>query len=135
MEPSPKGGHSQHECSLTSPITLIELREAMHSLPIGKAPGTDGFQVDFFLALWKTLGSDLLEACQEALRLGILHRELNTGTLYLIPKDSDKTNLTYNSPGLDIQVYCKTACRQNPTLIDSAHTIQSNMLHERSQHH
>jgi hypothetical protein len=121
MEPSPKGGHSQHECSLTSPITLIELREAMHSLPIGKAPGTDGFQVDFFLALWKTLGSDLLEACQEALRLGILHRELNTGTLYLIPKDR--------------QVYCKTACRQNPTLIDSAHTIQSNMLHERSQHH
>jgi hypothetical protein len=28
---------------MTSPVTIPELREAMHSLPAGKAPGADGF--------------------------------------------------------------------------------------------
>ena len=127
----PKVVTTDMNAALTSPITLIELREAMHSLPTGKAPWTDGFHVDFFLVLWETLDSDLLEACQEALRLGILHKELNTSTLCLIPKRSDKTNFTYNFHGLGIQVYCKTACTQNPTLVFSTHMIQSNRLHKK----
>jgi hypothetical protein len=79
--------------TLTAPVTLPELHTAMKLLPTGKAPGLDGFQVDFFLALWETVGPDILEVYQEAFESGTLHRDLNTGTLCLIPKGGDKTNL------------------------------------------
>jgi hypothetical protein len=79
--------------ALTASITISELHEAMKLLPMGKALGANGFQVDFFLAMWDTLGIDILEVCQSALSSGILHRELNTGTLCLLPKGGDKTSL------------------------------------------
>jgi hypothetical protein len=79
--------------SLTTPTTLTELHAAMKLLPTGKTPGSDGFQADFFLAMWDTIGADLLEACQNAFNSGVLHKDLNTGTLCLIPKSGDKTNL------------------------------------------
>jgi exonuclease III len=79
--------------SLTTAIMLTELHTTMKLLPNGKTPGSDGFQSDFFLALWETAGTDLLEVCQEALSSGCLHRDLNSGILCLIPKGGDKTNL------------------------------------------
>jgi hypothetical protein len=84
--------------ALTAPISLSELHAAMKLLPTGKALGPDGFQVDFFLALWDTIGTDILELCQNAFSSGTLHRDLITGTLCLIPKGSDKTCLKNRRP-------------------------------------
>jgi hypothetical protein len=79
--------------ALTAPITIAELHTAMKLLPTGKASGPDGFQVDFFLVMWDTIGNDILEVCQSALNSGTLHRDLNIGTLCLLPKGGDKTSL------------------------------------------
>jgi hypothetical protein len=79
--------------ALTAPITISELHGAMKLLPTGKEPGADGFQVDFFLAMWDIIGTNVLEVCQSAFSSGILHWDLNTGTLCLLPKRSDKISL------------------------------------------
>jgi hypothetical protein len=89
----PKKVSTVMNASLTVPITLGELQEAMKLLPPNKVSGLDGFLSNFFLVLWETLGTDLLETCQEAFNLGTMHQNLNTGTLCLIPKGGDKMNL------------------------------------------
>ena len=78
--------------SLTAAITLTELHTAMKLLQKEKILGSDDFQSEFFMSLWETVSTNLLEVCQEALSSSCLHRDLNSSILCLIPKGGDKTN-------------------------------------------
>lgn len=39
--------------SLNHPVTMEEVEEAVKEMPNGKAPGRDGFTIDFFKACWE----------------------------------------------------------------------------------
>eukprot|EP00253_Pinus_taeda_P003668 PITA_03668 len=46
--------------NLNRPVTVEEIEEAMKEMQNGKAPGLDGFNVDFFKACWKIVKQDIL---------------------------------------------------------------------------
>lgn len=66
--------------------TPAEITTTIFSLPRNKAPGPDGFTVDFFITSWGTVGQSLIEAVVEFFKTGKLLKQVNATILALIPK-------------------------------------------------
>jgi len=45
---------------LVAPVTEIEIRQALLSLPLGKASGPDGYTKEFYVAAWSVIGPDFI---------------------------------------------------------------------------
>eukprot|EP00253_Pinus_taeda_P034631 PITA_34631 len=52
----------------------------------GKAPGRDGFNVDFFKACWDIIKQDILNVVEDSRKNKIVLKALNASFIYLIPK-------------------------------------------------
>lgn len=82
---------------LNEPLSLLELELAMRDMKGLKCPGPDGAPVEFYKALWPTVGPLLLQA----LTTGICRREfgedLSLGMIVLLPKKNDQRILN-NTP-------------------------------------
>ena len=50
--------------ALLSPIQLLELEKVVFNMKKGKAPGPDGFPIEFFQEFWEIIKFDLLEVVQ-----------------------------------------------------------------------
>ncbi|CAA7031764.1 unnamed protein product [Microthlaspi erraticum] len=64
----------------------LEIKETVFSLPKNKAPGPDGFTVEFFTTSWDLVGRDLIEAVKFFFVNGSLSRQVNSTVISLIPK-------------------------------------------------
>lgn len=60
-------------------------------MPNGKAPGKDGFPVEFFKEYWDIIGGEVVEAITQFFQNGKLLRAINTTTITLIPKVPNPT--------------------------------------------
>ena len=100
---------------LDAPYSAVEIRDAFFSLPKGKAPGPDGFPVEFYTAHWKSVGSDMINAVSEFFRSGCLLKQWNATVLTLIPK---KINATAISDFRPISC-CNTTYKVISTLLAS----------------
>lgn len=58
----------------------------INEIQSGKAPGPDGFNVDFFKAYWETVENDILEVVEDSRRLKKVLKALNASFIALIPK-------------------------------------------------
>lgn len=63
-----------------------EIRNIIFSLPKSKAPGPDGFSVEFFLSSWELVGSDLIAAVKDFFVNPVLSRQVNSTVIALLPK-------------------------------------------------
>jgi hypothetical protein len=54
--------------ALLSPIRLPELEKVVFNMKRGKAPGPDGFLIEFFQEFWEVIKLDLLDVVQESYR-------------------------------------------------------------------
>ena len=54
---------------LDSPLTLQEITNALHELPIDRCPSDDGLFLPFFKTLWDITGSQPLSTFSKALQL------------------------------------------------------------------
>lgn len=82
----------EHKCT-TNEISILlaaihaeEIRHAVFSHPLNKAPGPDGFLAEFFRTAWPVIGKDLIIAIQSFFLYGFLPRSVNATTLSLVPK-------------------------------------------------
>lgn len=66
--------------------TDAEIRETLFSLPKNKAPGPDGFTVEFFTYSWDLVGSDVINAVKAFFINSELPRQVNSTVISLIPK-------------------------------------------------
>eukprot|EP00253_Pinus_taeda_P014987 PITA_14987 len=57
----PKLVTSDDNFNLNRLVTMEEIEEAAKEMQNGKAPGLDGFNVDFFKACWRIVKQDILE--------------------------------------------------------------------------
>ena len=64
----------------------------------GKAPGPDGFPIEFFQEFWEIVKFDLLEVVQEFHRNKQMLRSMNSTFLVLIPKQEGANWLTQFRP-------------------------------------
>ena len=71
-----------------------EIWAAVKSLPIGKAPGPDGFTSEFLIAYWDTIKHDFREAFDKLYSMnGQCFQKLNEALLTLLPKRADARSL------------------------------------------
>ena len=71
---------------LENPIEMKELQNALKSMAMNKSPGTDGFQVNFYVMFWEKLDTFLLEAFNYAIINKMMHKTAREGVISLLPK-------------------------------------------------
>lgn len=71
---------------LVHPISEAEIRNVLFSMPSNKAPGPDGYPVEFYRAAWPIINRDFTIAVQSFFIYGFLPKGVNATTLALIPK-------------------------------------------------
>ena len=72
--------------SLVGPVQAEEVKEALFSMPANKAPGPDGYPMEFYKAAWSVVGKDLVIAVQSFFLYGFMPRSTNATLLSLVPK-------------------------------------------------
>lgn len=72
--------------NLNRPMIEEEVSEVLKDMQNGKAPGPDGFKVDFFKACWNVVKEDILKVVEDSRRNRTILRALNTSFISLIPK-------------------------------------------------
>jgi len=80
---------SDANASLTSNLSLEEVRRAIRALSKGKAPGHDGIPMEFFHKCEQEVVPDLLQAFIAMLSDGTTSAYINKGVITLIPKSGD----------------------------------------------
>lgn len=66
--------HESHKADMVAPITDEEVQQVLFSMPRGKAPGLDGYTVEFFIAAWFIVRNDVTVAVKEFFDNGKLLR-------------------------------------------------------------
>jgi len=72
--------------NLNKPVTEEEVSEVIKDMHNGKAPGPDGFNVDFLKACWNVVKQDILDVVEDSRRSKTILKALNTSFISLIPK-------------------------------------------------
>eukprot|EP00253_Pinus_taeda_P021470 PITA_21470 len=85
----PKSITSNQNWALCREISLEEVEEAIRSMPNDKAPGPDGFTINFYKACWSIVKQEVWEVVEDSRCLGTILKSLNSTFLALIPKFED----------------------------------------------
>uniref|UniRef100_A0A670Z2R6 Reverse transcriptase domain-containing protein n=1 Tax=Pseudonaja textilis TaxID=8673 RepID=A0A670Z2R6_PSETE len=72
---------------LESNITMMELSQALKKQNNGKAPGPDGFPVEFYKTFQESLCIPLLEVMNEVMSKKIIPKTWSEAYITLIPKE------------------------------------------------
>jgi hypothetical protein len=71
---------------LTANFTIDEVKKVVFSLEHNKAPGPDGFPVEFYQAFWEVIKDNLFALFVDFHQNSLLVHSLNFGVITLIPK-------------------------------------------------
>lgn len=71
------------------PINPPEVEDAVKSMPSIKAPGPDGFTIDFFQHCWVTIKEEVCLLVENSRKVGRILPALNATFLSLIPKEAN----------------------------------------------
>ena len=67
---------------------MEELQEVVMNMSRNKAPGPDGYTVEFYQASWHFMGKEILEAVEESRMKQRIWPSINSTFLTLIPKSN-----------------------------------------------
>jgi hypothetical protein len=71
---------------LIQPFTVDEVQEAIFQMEHNKAPGLDGFPVEFYKSCWEIIKEDIMALFREFHQGDLPLYSLNFGTIILLPK-------------------------------------------------
>ena len=102
----PKMVTREDNYNLNRPVTEEEVKEVIKEMHNGKAPGSDGFNVDFFKACWNIVKQDILNVVEDSRNNRTIWKVFNTSFISLIPKqDNDMTPYRFRPIALCNVVY------------------------------
>ena len=78
---------------LINPVTNDLIFRTLKSMKKNKAPGPDGFTVDFFLHCWDILGTDFCSAIHDFFNTGQMLKGFNSTLISLIPKHKNSSSM------------------------------------------
>ena len=84
--------------SLLSDFNGEEISQAIHQMVPCKAPGPDGFTVDYYQKHWATIGSEVCNLVLSILNFGHMNKDFNSTYITLIPKIKNLTSVTEFRP-------------------------------------
>jgi hypothetical protein len=98
---------------LIVPFTEVEIKKAIFEIEHNKAPGPDGFLIEFYQKFWDVIKEDLM-AIFHGLFIGDLPLfSLNFGVIMLIPKVQDITQIQQYRPicllNVSFKIFIKVA--------------------------
>ncbi|XP_030441021.2 uncharacterized protein LOC115663116 [Syzygium oleosum] len=79
---------------LALPVTDEEIWSTLFSLAKGKAPGPDGYNIDFFKSSWEIIGPSTLVAVRDFFESGCMLKEINNTILTLVPKSPNASAMS-----------------------------------------
>jgi hypothetical protein len=79
--------------SLEAPFLEREVKDVVFGMDGNKAPGPDGFSLDFFQACWEVLKEDIMAVFSDFHAHGKFERSCNSTFISLIPKVSGASDL------------------------------------------
>eukprot|EP00253_Pinus_taeda_P027193 PITA_27193 len=82
----PKSITSDQNWALCREISMELVEEAIRSMPNDKAPGPDGFTINFYKACWSIIKQEVWEVVEDSRRSGTILKSINSTFLELIPK-------------------------------------------------
>eukprot|EP00253_Pinus_taeda_P025596 PITA_25596 len=85
----PKSINSDQNWALCREITLGEVEEAVNSMPNDKAPGPDGFTINFYKACWHIIKHEVWDVVEDSKRSGSILKSINSTFIALIPKEEE----------------------------------------------
>ena len=93
---------------IIKPFTNDEIKSALFSIGIDKAPGSDGFSSLFFKSAWPIIGKDFLTAIHSFFYTSRLEKEVNHTLVSLVPKCPNASKVTDFRPFACCSVIYKT---------------------------
>ena len=130
---SPKLSEDVQE-TLEGPLTYEECKKILETFQNDKAPGEDGFTVEFYTYFFELLGNDLIASFNEAYEQGEFSISQRRGIITLIPKeDGSLLDLSNWRPitllNVDFKIASKAiAKRIEPTLPNLIHSDQTGFV-------
>lgn len=85
---------SEAKALLMKPVEPSEIIDTLSSMPTNKAPGPDGYPMEFYKAAWPVVGKDMITAVQSFFMFGFMPHSVNATLLSLIPKTTDAEKMT-----------------------------------------
>jgi hypothetical protein len=79
----------EHNVNLCKPIAKEEVDQVVQEMPNGKAPGPDGFTVEFFKACWDVVKHEIYGIVEDSRRSASILKALNATMITLIPKENE----------------------------------------------
>lgn len=76
------------------PVEASEITEILFSMPANKAPGPDGYPMEFYKAAWPVIEKDFVTAIQSFFIFGFMPLSVNAPLLSLIPKTTDAEKMS-----------------------------------------
>jgi hypothetical protein len=70
----------------------------VQEMPNGKAPGSDGFTVEFFKSYWEVVKHDVYGVVEDSRRSVSILKALNATMITLIPKEHEARTPDYYKP-------------------------------------
>lgn len=62
---------------LMTPYTMDEVRQALFQMQPTKAPGVNGFPVEFYQKFWNVVGAEVGDEVLRALNSGMVYKDWN----------------------------------------------------------
>ena len=84
--------------ALISEFTETEVRDAVFQMEHNKAPGPDGFLVEFYQVFWNLIKDDLMALFTDFHKEELNLYSLNFGIIMLIPKVQEATKIQQYRP-------------------------------------
>lgn len=78
--------------------SIEEITRVVFDLPRNKAPGPDGFSVEFFTSSWQLVGPDIIAGVLDFFHTSKMLRQVNATTISLIPKIQGADRLSQFRP-------------------------------------
>ncbi|XP_073780380.1 transposon TX1 uncharacterized 149 kDa protein [Danio rerio] len=115
---------------LSQDFTVLEIFKALKDFKRGKSPGSDGLPSEFYTTFWDILAQDLLTVFNELQNFNKLPDSFRIGTVLLLFKKGDKTDLRNWRPITLLNCDCKLfskilATRMSMVLEDVIHPDQA----------
>eukprot|EP00253_Pinus_taeda_P001927 PITA_01927 len=107
----PKSINSDQNWALCREITLGEVEEAVNSMSNDKAPGPDGFTINFYKACWHIVRQEVWDVVEDSKRSGSILKSINSTFIALIPKiEEANTPEKFRPTALCNVIYKKDKC-------------------------
>jgi hypothetical protein len=102
---------SQENSLLTTDFSETEIKETIFSMNHNKAPGPDGFPVEFYQQFWETIKGDLVQMFRDLSKGDLPLFSLNFGVITLILKVQEANIIQQYRPICLLDVTIKNSPR------------------------